>query len=101
LLLGSGTLIADEGVAIYEAVREQVEANQTELKGMEEAVKEQLGGKPKKKKKKKKTAGKKGSSDGNTGLVGDVDVNLGDLDFNFSDVDSDSDDGGSAGLLDL
>jgi exopolyphosphatase/pppGpp-phosphohydrolase len=97
-------MIADEAVAIYEAVKEQVDANQTELKGMEEAVKEQLSGKPKKKKKKKKIASKKGSAasgDGGTmGTVGGVEVNLGDLDFKFDDIGSDSD-GSGGGLLDL
>ena len=66
---------------------------------MEEAVKEQLSGKPKKKKKKKKTAGKKSSSNNNLGLAGGLEVNLDELDFNLDDVDSDS--GGSTGLLDL
>lgn len=102
---GSGSIIADEGVAIYEVVREQVEANQSELKSMEEAVKEQLSGKPKKKKKKKKSTSKKGSASsydaGTTELVGGVEVNLGEIDFEFDDMGSDSDGGDSTGLLNL
>lgn len=96
---GAGTPIANEGIEINKAVKEQIEANQTELKSMEEAVKEQLSGKPKKKKKKKKSAGKKDSS-GGMGLVGDVEVNLGDVDFHFDDIDSDSDQSVS-GLMDF
>jgi hypothetical protein len=93
-IIGTGTLIADEAVAIYEAVKEQVEACRTELNGMEEAVKEQLSGKPKKKKKKKKL-GKKGAAaaggGGTTGLVGGVEVNLGDV-ASLYDLGSDDDD---------
>lgn len=68
---------------------------------MEEAVKEQLSGKPKKKKKKKKAGGKKGSaaaSDGGTmGLVGGVEVNLGDV-ASLYDVGSDDDDDSATGF---
>ena len=95
MMSGNGSLIADEAVAIHEAVKEQVEACRTELNGMEEAVKEQLSGKPKKKKKKKRTTGKKGSSaaseSGTIGLVGGVEVNLGDV-AGLYDVGSDDDD---------
>ncbi|CAB9522936.1 Transcription initiation factor TFIID subunit 1 [Seminavis robusta] len=79
---GAGTLIADEAVAMHDAVREQVDASRSELTGMEEAVKEQLSGKPKKKKKKKKAGSKKAaeeSEEGTMGLIGGVEVNLGDL----------------------
>jgi hypothetical protein len=97
-----------EGVAIYEAVKEQCDANQTELKSMEEAVKEQLGGKPKKKKKKKKLTGKKAKAEAAAAaveeaaaaLVGGAEVNIGDLDFKFDDIGSDSE-GEAAGLLDF
>ena len=91
--VGAGTPIADEAVTIWEAVKEQVDASQSEMKAMEEAVKEQLSGKPKKKKKRKKSAGKK-SGDGV--VVGGVD--LGDIDFNFADIGSDSDEDGLMNL---
>ena len=94
-MIGSGAAIADEAVNIYEAVKEQVDASQTELKAMEEAVKEQLSGKPKKKKKKKKATGKKAAAADGIG----VEVNLGDLDF-LDDIGSDSE-RSAAGLLDL
>lgn len=102
---GSGTPIADEGVAIYEAVKEQCDANQTELLAMEEAVKEQLSGKPKKKKKKKKLSGKKSSKNTDVDaaamdLASGVEVNIGDLDFKFDDIGSDSE-GDAANLLDF
>jgi hypothetical protein len=99
-ITGIGSLIADEAVAIYEAVKEQVEACRTELNGMEEAVKEQLSGKPKKKKKKKKAGGKKGSAaseGGNMRLVAGVEVNLGDV-ASLYDVGSDDDDDSAAGF---
>jgi len=85
--LGPGSLISDEAVEIWEAVKEQVAANASELKQMEEEVKEQLSGKPKKKKKKLKNKKKAGEGV----VVGGVD--LSEIDFNFNDIDSDSDDG--------
>ena len=105
---GPGSAIANEAVAIYEAVKEQCDANQTELKGMEEAVTEQLSGKPKKKKKKKKLTGKKAAAaadaaaveDAAAALVGNTDINIGDLDFKFDEIGSDSE-GDAAGLLDF
>lgn len=94
-------------MAIWEAVKEQCDANQTELKKMEEEVKEQLSGKPKKKKKKKKTTGKKSTSSTLSAvdaaaleLASGVEVNIGDLDFKFDDIGSDSE-GDAAGLLDF
>ena len=94
-------------MAIYEAVKEQCEANQTELKSMEEAVKEQLSGKPKKKKKKKKLTGKKSSSSTAAAvdaaameLASGAELNIGDLDFKFDDIGSDSE-GDAAGLIDF
>ena len=86
LAAGAGTPIANEAVAIWEAVKEQVNANQTEIKKLEEDVNEQLNGKPKKKKKKKKK--------GAEGLVGNID--LGDIDFEGLGSDSDDD-----GLMNL
>lgn len=100
---GLGTIIADEGVAMYEAVKEQIAATQSELKAMEEAVTEQLSGKPKKKKKKKKAAAKKGASGDGATMVGGVAVNIGDIaDFKFDGLGSDSDNDKSvSGLMDL
>jgi hypothetical protein len=77
----------------------------TELKAMEEAVKEQLSGKPKKKKKKKKLTGKKASAQADVDaaamdLASGVEANIGDLDFNFGDIGSDSE-GDAANLLDF
>lgn len=94
---GNASPISDEGIAIYEAVKSEISANQSELKTMEEAVKEQLSGKPKKKRKKKGLVSKKASSTPsgtNMGMVGGVEVNLGDLSQNMTldDIDSDSDD---------
>lgn len=86
---GLGTSIAEEAASIFDAVREQVAASHTELKAMEEAVKEQLSGKPKKRKKKKKT------SKGNASEAA-----VSDLDFKFDDIGSDSERSAS-GLLDL
>ena len=72
---------------------------------MEEAVKEQLSGKPKKKKKKKKLTGKKSNTDSAVDaaameLASGVEVNIGDLDFKFDDIGSESE-GEAAGLLDF
>ena len=74
-------------MSIWEAVKEQVAASQTEIKKLEEDVNEQLSGKPKKKKKKKKK-GAEGV------MVGGVD--LGDIDFEGLGSDSDDD-----GLMNL
>lgn len=100
-------LLNPPGVAIYEAVREQVDACQTELKGMEEAVKEQLSGKPKKKKKKKKSTGKKAAAAAaaaaTASMLGDVELHLGNVDemeFNLDDIPTDDEDD-AAGLLDF
>ena len=89
--------IAREASAIYDYVRDQVEANRSELSALEEAVQEQMSGKPKKKKK----AGSKKLS-GNTASVGGVSVNLGDLpkSMKFDDIDFDNSDDSMSGLLD-
>ena len=81
-------------------VKEQVEANQTELHEMEEAVKEQLSGKPKKKKKKKKTGKKAAAAAAESVAVGGVEVNIGDINFNLDDLGSD-DEADAAALFDF
>ena len=103
---GGSSLITGEAVAIHDFVQEQIESNRSELSSLEEAVKEQLSGKPKKKKKKKKRQTKSNASGAgstcatNLGMVSGVEVNLGDLDFKLDDIDSDSDDS-YAGVLNL
>ena len=100
---GGSSLIAGEAVAIYEFVREQVESSRSGLTPLEDAVQEQLSGKPKKKRKKKQSKPSSASPDDvavtNVGMVGGVEVNLGDVDFNFDEIDSDSDDDSYAGVL--
>jgi len=92
--------IAQEANAIYDYVKDQVEASRPELAALEEAVQEQLSGKPKKKKK----AGSKKSSGlrGKTASVGGVSVDLGDLPMSmeFDGFDFDSGDDSISGLLD-
>lgn len=103
---GLGTPIANEGVAIYELVKEQVDANQSELKSMEDAVKEQFV-KPKKKKKKKtgkKKAAAAAAAAAAGDMLGDVDVDVAnlptDFEMNLDDIGSDSE-GDAAGLIDF
>ena len=95
---GPGHMIAVEGAEIYDSVREQIESQRVELSELEEAVKEQMEGKPKKRKKggdEKKSK----ASHGTVAKVGGVDVFLGDV-SHFHGGDSDSDESFS-GLLDM
>eukprot|EP00934_Nitzschia_sp_Nitz4_P004104 Nitzschia sp. Nitz4//scaffold390_size11914//842//8150//NITZ4_009014-RA/size11914-snap-gene-0.14-mRNA-1//-1//CDS//3329550186//4094//frame0 len=82
---GAGTLIAEEGCAIYDIVKEKVAESRAELTHLEEAVQEQMSGKPKKKKKK----GSPKSASTNVGFSVDA-AGLDDIDFNLDDIDSDS-----------
>lgn len=75
--------IAKEAIAIYEFVRDQIQASRAELSKLEEAVEDQLSGKSKKKRKHNDA-----SASGTLARIGDVSVNLGDL----KDFDSDSGD---------
>jgi transcription initiation factor TFIID subunit 1 len=98
---GQASPITQEAIAIFDYVRDQIEASRDEFASLEVAVQEQMSGKPKKK---KKQAGTKKSSaaSGNVGMVGGVQVNLGDFKFegmSMDGIDSDSDDS-FTGLLD-
>jgi len=114
---GEASPIAQEAVSILEYVRDQVNSNRSELTPLEEAVREQMSGKPKKKAKKggtKKGAGSAGgsggASSGNVASVGGVSINLGDLSTSMhfdgagggggGGADSDTDES-FAGLMDL
>ena len=80
--IGSGTLIAEESVAIYNTVKEKIEEGRGELTHLEEAVEEQMSTKPKKKKKSKKSASS-GAGDfsmENFSLPADFNVELSDSD---------------------
>jgi hypothetical protein len=89
---GSGTMIAEEGAEIYQVVKDKIDESRSEFSHLEEAVVEQMSGKPKKKK--KKTANRASSSGVNMGMVGGVAVNLGELPTNYNmDNISDSDSG--------
>jgi hypothetical protein len=96
---GEGSQIAQEAVAIYDFVRDQVDSSRQELSALEEAVEDQMSGKPKSKKRKK--AGSK-SKPATTASIGGVSINLGDLSssMHFTGADSDSDES-FEGLLDL
>jgi hypothetical protein len=86
---GSGTLIAEEGAAIDQVVKDKVEESRGELTHLEEAVEEQMSSKPKKRKKKGSTKASGASSASFGSGVGDL---LGGMDFNIDDIsDSDSD----------
>lgn len=95
---GPESQIALEAVAIYNFVKDQVEASRKELAALEEAVSDIMDGKPKKKK--SKTTGKnkkkpgRGTKAGTSGFA----VNLGDLPAQFNTAGSDS---GSDDSLDL
>jgi hypothetical protein len=96
LFSGSGTLIAEEGAAIYEVVKEKIEEGRGELTHLEEAVKDQMSGKPKKKRKKKgspKASGASSASGSNTGSAAFSELFQGlPSDFNIDDISySDSD----------
>jgi hypothetical protein len=95
---GPASPIASEATVIYEYIRDQIESHRAELAELEEAVKEQMDGKPKKKK--KAGDGKKTKASGTTASFGGVNINLGDLSSHFHGADSDSDES-FGGLLDL
>ena len=94
---GPASPIAAEAVAIYDFVRDQVESHRADLMDLEEAVKEQMEGKPKKK---RKSNDEKKSIKSTTATFGGVNINLGDLSSHLHGVDSDSDES-FAGLLDM
>jgi len=54
--------IAQEAIAIYELVKDKIESQRAELKELEAAVDDQMGGKPKKKKKGGPTSTKSSAS---------------------------------------
>ena len=84
---GVGAIISEEGSAIYQIVKERVEENRAELTHLEEAVHEQMSGKPSKRKKKGSPKG--GASAG--GFAGSGSEIM-DFDWNFDGLsDSDSD----------
>jgi hypothetical protein len=92
---GQTNSIALEAIAIYDFVKDQVEACRSELSTLEEAVKEQMSGKPKKKGKVGSTKKASGSSAGNVVQVDGLDVDLGDYtqEMNMSVSGDDSSDG--------
>lgn len=91
---GSGTLIAEEGAAIYQVVKEQIDESRAEFTHLEEAVKEQMSGKPKKK---RKGSGKSSSpASGNSRGMTEFG-----LPENFNLEDLASDDSDDSLLLDL
>lgn len=85
-------MIAEEGAAIYQVVKDKVEECRSEFQHLEEAVQEQMSGKTKKKKKKGcvkplKAASSSGSarSGGNEEFSNELPEN-----FNLEDLGSDS-----------
>jgi hypothetical protein len=94
---GTGSLIAEEGAAIYEVVKDKLDESRAEFSHLEEAVEEQMSTKPKKRR--KKSAGKASSPASSAANMGMAEY-LGGLpdNFNIEDLGSDSDD---SLLLDL
>ena len=96
---GSGSLIAEEGAAIYQMVKGKIEECRAEFAHLEEAVKEQMSGKPKKKKKKGGPGKSSSPSPSKSSSMGDgVADYLGSFPENFNIDDIDSDSGGSLSL---
>ena len=108
-------MIAEEGSAIYQLVKDKIEETRGEFTHLEEAVKEQMSGKPKKKKKKTTKSSSSANSptsssspttptppavSSTVNTVSGMPINLGELpeDFNIEDINSDSD---ASLLLDL
>ena len=93
---GPSNPIALEAKAIYDFVKQRIDANRSELTLLEDAVVEVFSGKTKKKKKnKQKKGGEAKKPKGGTGSAASasgMSVDLGDLNF---DDDSDSDSDGS------
>lgn len=87
---GPENSIANEAVAIYGFVKDQVEASRKELTGLEEAVSDIMEGKPKKTKKPKVAGKKKKTGRGAKANTGGFAVNLGDLPAQFNTARSDS-----------
>jgi len=97
---GQASPITIEAIAIYDFVRDQIDANREDFRQLERDVQEQMSGKPRKKKKQGGTK-KSSAASSNIGMVNGVQVNLGNLKFDGMDgIESDSDDSFS-GLLDL
>ncbi len=85
---GAGALISEEAIAIYQIVKDKVDESRAELTHLEEAVQEQMSGKPKKRKNK---GSSKGGGTPGSGFAGSGSEIM-DLDFNFDGIsDSDSD----------
>lgn len=77
---GEGNTISQEAIAIYEFVKDTIDAQRTELEDLEAAVEDQMTTKPKKKR--KKSAGRSSSS---------RDIDLDDFDEEgLDDYDSDN-----------
>jgi len=83
---GPGHVIAEEGAAIYQIVKDKIEEGRGELTHLEQAVEEQLSIKPKKKKKKNSKGSPAGSNAGSTGEIENFTLPL---DFNVELSDSD------------
>jgi hypothetical protein len=84
---GAGTMIADEGVQIFQIVMEKIELERGELTHLEEQVQEQMSSKPKKRRKTKASAKSAGGSSGGFDMgSADVWANV-----NFDDISDDSD----------
>ena len=81
---GSGSLIADEGSAIYQVVKGKIDESRNELSHLEDAVKEQMATP---KKKKKKGGGAKAATSPASSTAAEFEIPE---DFNL-DIDSDSD----------
>lgn len=92
---GEANPIAQEGIAIYEFVKDQINSSRSEFANLEVAVEETMSGK------KSKKSGMKGRSSGGTARVGGVNINLGDLPDDVAYDDSDSGDESYSGLVDL
>lgn len=79
---GAGTIIADEGVQIFQIVKDKLEQERGELAHLEEQVQEQLSSKPKKRRKSKASAKSGGFDMGSADVWASV---------NFDDISDDSD----------
>jgi hypothetical protein len=94
---GAANPIALEAVAIYDFVKNQIEASRNEFTPLEDAVDQIMSGKPKKKRQK---AGKNNSGSRNMASVGGVSFDLGDLSSSIH-LDGGSDDSDSDDSFDL
>jgi hypothetical protein len=99
---GQQNQIAEEAIAMYQFVKDQVEACLSEFGPLEEAVGHLMSGKTKKKKKTKGMTKRSSSSSGNMASGGGAAVNIGDLSQSMQfDGGSDSDSDDSIGDLGL